>query len=121
TPQALPPGNVIVKGTFSITDVDLYSFTLTEPSKVEIETYGSINGTDLDYDGFGTNPIFDCFSGTDTELAVFEEGADTTNDALALAIDDDDGDPWCSYLGPNDSDLDDFDDVADPTQLAMLP
>lgn len=119
--QALSAGNHIIRGSFEDGDVDLYTFTLTETSKVEIETYSTINGTDTDYGGVGTTPLFDCLTPEDDpELAVFPNGVDTTDDANALAIDDDDGDGYCSYLGPNDSDEDD-NGVADATQLAALP
>lgn len=113
-PQALSAGNHIVRGTFEDGDVDLYTFTLTETSRVEIETYATINGTTADYAGVGTTPVFDCLTEEDdTELAVFPDAVDTSDDANALAVDDDQGDFYCSYVGPNDS--------ADPTQLAALP
>jgi cysteine-rich repeat protein len=114
-PQALPTGNQIIRGTFTDGDVDLYTFTLSSTAKVEIETYSTINGTDTDYDGAGTTPIFDCLTyDDDPELAVFPMGVDTTMDNLATAIDDDDGDAYCSYLGPND-------EGGDTTELAALP
>ncbi|HSD88808.1 MAG TPA: lamin tail domain-containing protein, partial [Kofleriaceae bacterium] len=113
TPQALTAGNHIVRGTFETGDVDLYTFTLGGTSQVEIETYATINGTTADYAGIGTTPVFDCLTTVyDTEVAVFPAAVDTTVDANALAIDDDDGDLYCSYVGPNDG--------ADPTQLATL-
>ncbi len=114
TPQALTAGNHIVRGTFTNGDVDLYSFTLTATSKVEIETYATINGTNADYDGVGNNLVFDCTSAVeDTELAVFPAAADPTMDGMATAIDDDDGAFYCSYLGANDS-------GGDTTELATL-
>ncbi len=120
TAQVLPSGNShIIRGTFTDGDIDLYKFTLTVASKVEIETYSTINGTDTDYSGVGSTPIFDCLTGDDDpELALFTQAADPTMDAMAIAIDDDDGDGYCSYLGANDSDEDDG--MADTTELATL-
>ncbi|HTL31912.1 MAG TPA: DUF4215 domain-containing protein, partial [Kofleriaceae bacterium] len=113
TPQVLTAGNHIIHGTYSMTDVDLYTFTLAATSKVEIETYATINGTNTDYDGVG-NALFDCPASTDDqEVAVFPSTADTTMNANAIAIDDDDGDKYCSYVGPNDDD-------GDTTELATL-
>jgi cysteine-rich repeat protein len=114
TPVALSTGNHIIRGTFETGDVDLYTFTLGATSQVEIETYSTINGDDMDYGGFGTNALFDCLTlQDDTELAIFPAAADTTVDGNALAIDNDDGDLRCSYLGVGD--------FTDPTQLAALP
>lgn len=123
TAQVLSAGSHIIRGTFEDGDVDLYTFTLAATSKVELETYATINGTITDYDGVGTTAVLDCLTSTDdTELAIFPSTADPTMDAMALFIDDDDGAFFCSYLGPNDSDNDnDPADVADPTQLAALP
>lgn len=121
--QTLSSGNHIIRGTFDADDVDLYTFTLAETSKVEIETYSTINGTIMDYGGVGTTPVFDCLNPAtdDPEIGIFPSAADTTMDANALFIDDDDGDGYCSYLGPNDSDEDAAVDTADMTQLAALP
>jgi cysteine-rich repeat protein len=120
-PQTLTAGSHIIRGTFEVSDIDLYTFTLSATSKVEIETYSSINGTNTDYEGVG-NALLDCPDvNDDTVVAVFPSTADTTMDAMALAIDDDDGDDYCSYLGANDSAEDSLSDTADPTQLAALP
>ena len=114
TPQVLTAGNHIVRGLYSNGETDLYSFTLTAPSTVEIETYYTIDGTATNYGGVG-NSKFDCEDGDDTVVAVFAAGADVTDDTAALAIDNDDGDLYCSYVGPNDA------DGPDPTQLMDLP
>ncbi len=120
-PQVLAPGSHIIRGSFEDGDVDLYTFTLTATSKVEIETYSTINGNGTDYDGVG-NALFDCPAfKDDPEVGIFPAAADNTVDANALFIDDDDGDGYCSYLGPNDSDEDLVTaDTADTTQLAAL-
>jgi hypothetical protein len=111
TPQALSAGSHIIRGSFQDGDTDLYTFTLTAASRVDIETYSTINGDFTDYQGLGDNVLFDCLTDqTDTELALFPSGVDTTMDANALVdsvsadpdIDDDDGDYYCSYLGKND-------------------
>jgi cysteine-rich repeat protein len=122
TPQTLSAGDHIIRGTFEDGDVDLYTFTLTATSKVEIETYSTINATGADYGGAG-NPLFDCLTQEDDpEVAIFPAAGDPTDDMDALVIDDDDGDGLCSYLGPNDSDMDNVTaDTADTTQLAALP
>jgi cysteine-rich repeat protein len=114
TPQTLTAVNHIVRGTFTDGDVDLYTFTLTATSQVEIETYATINGDDMDYGGSGSNALFDCLTAQDDpELAIFPAAADNTDDGNALFIDDSDGDARCAYLGPGD--------FNDPTQLAALP
>ncbi|CAN5778527.1 hypothetical protein BH11MYX3_BH11MYX3_01880 [soil metagenome] len=122
TPQVLSAGNHIIRGTFATDDVDLYSFTLATPQTVQIETYATINAVTTDYGGVGTNKIFDCLTALDDpELALFAAGVDTTMSSLALAVDGDDGDGLCSYLGPNDSADDGNETGADPTQLMNLP
>lgn len=113
TPQVLTAGNHIIRGEFSSTDTDLFSFTLATAQTVEIETYFTINGTTADYGGVGSNPKFDCTTADDTLVGVFASGVDVTMDALALALDSDDGDSYCSYVGPADSD-------GDTTQLMNL-
>jgi len=111
TPLVLSAGNHIIRGSFGDGDVDLYTFTLGTTSEVEIETYSTINGDDTDYTGVGSNALFDCLDDTDdTEVALFAMGDDTTDDNMAVAIDDDDGDFFCSYLG-----------AVNTTQLATLP
>ena len=122
-PQALSAGNHIIRGTYQTGDVDLYTFTLTATSKVEIETYFTINGTPLDYGGVGANTLFDCVAEDDTMLGVFAAGVDVTMDTLAMARDSDEGDAFCSYIGPRDGVDMDYEATATPdtTQLAMLP
>ena len=121
-PQVLTDGSHIIRGEWMMGDVDLYSFTLATPMKVEIETYFTINGVTTDYDGVANNK-FDCETIDDHMIGVFAMGADVTMDMMALARDSDDGDRYCSYVGANDSDDDDYeaDDTPDTTQLAMLP
>ncbi|MBL9018625.1 MAG: DUF4215 domain-containing protein [Myxococcales bacterium] len=121
-PQALSAGSHIVRGEWMTGDVDLYTFTLTAPMKVEIETYFTINGVTTDYDGVGNNK-FDCTTTDDTMLGVFAMGADVTMDMMALARDSDDGDSYCSYVGTKDSNDDDYEPntTPDTMQLAMLP
>ncbi len=120
-PQVLTPVNHVVKGTLSSgTDVDLYTFTLSAPTTVTLETYNRIDGTDLNYaPGVGNNK-FDC-SGLDSIVSVFAAGADVSMPAMALARDDDDGARTCSYLGAADSTDNEIETGADPTQLVMLP
>lgn len=122
-PQALTAANHIIKGSLDAADVDLYTFTLAAPARVEIETYVTIDAANA-YGGVG-NPKYDCDDGVevlvDTVLHVFAAGADVTMDDLALISDDEDGDARCSYIGGNDSADDDVvGDIADPTQ-GMLP
>ncbi|MBA3453033.1 MAG: DUF4215 domain-containing protein [Deltaproteobacteria bacterium] len=122
-PMALTAGSHIIRGQFATGDTDLYTFTLATAASVEIETYFTINGDTTDYEGVGTNSIFDCLTASDdTMLAVFAAGVDTTDDDLALAADLDDGDRFCAYLGAKDSDDADFELAGeDPTQLVNLP
>ncbi len=119
--QALTAGNHIIRGTFSTGDTDLYTFTLATAQTVEIETYFTINGTTTDYGGVGSNPLFDCTTADDHVVAVYAAGADVTMDTTALALDSDDGDSYCSYLGPADSADNNIETGADPTQLLNLP
>lgn len=119
TPQAINAVNQVIKGSLDEDDIDLYTFTLTSPAKIEIETYATIDAANT-YGGVGANPAYDCDDGedflADTVVNVFAQGVDVSNPALALFGDDDDGDERCSYVGTRDSDVDDVDDVADPTQ-----
>jgi cysteine-rich repeat protein len=117
TPQALSAGSHIIRGAFETDDVDLYTFTLAATSDVEIETYYTIDGdfTSASYAGVGTNTRFDCpDSDSDTQLALYADGDDVTDDDAAIALDDDDGDFFCSYLGK-------YDGNGDTTELVMLP
>ncbi|MFN0246236.1 MAG: DUF4215 domain-containing protein [Kofleriaceae bacterium] len=113
TPQVIAPTDRQIRGSFLDGDIDLYQFTLTAPSTVEIETYNAIDASQL-YTGQGTQTQLDC-NGFDSELRLYAMGVDTTMDDLALAHDDEDGDGSCSYVGPNDSDDDDM-GMAIPTQ-----
>ena len=121
-PQALTAGNHIIRGTYQTGDVDLYTFTLATTSKVEVETYFTINGTTGDYGGVGSNNLFDCVAEDDTMLGVFAAGVDVTMDTLAIARDSDEGDAFCSYVGPRDGADMDYETTATPntTQLATL-
>ncbi len=102
TPVALTPGSHIVRATIEDGDVDLYTFTLTATSRVDIETYATINGELADYDdGYGDNPLFDCLLEEDDTLVDLFTGTGTGG--TLLASDDDDGDFFCSYLGVNAS------------------
>lgn len=124
-PQVLTAVDHIVKGELvTDTDADLYSFTLTAPTTVTIETYDTIDGTTLNYVDANTGAVgnnkFDC-KAVDTEVSVFPAGADPTMPAMGLVRDDDDGAGYCSYLGAADSIDDQIEMGADPTQLVMLP
>lgn len=117
TPQIIAPTDRQIRGSLLPDDIDLYQFTLTSPATVEIETYNAIDAASL-YNGRGSQTDLDCI-GFDSVIRLFELGADTTMNAMALATDDQDGDVSCSYIGPNDSTLDDM-GMAIPTQ-GMLP
>lgn len=116
-PQVISPTDRQIRGSFIEDDVDLYQFTLTAPSTVEIETYNAIDASSP-YNGFGTQMDLDC-NAFDSEIRLYAAGADPTDDDMALSTDDQDGDNSCSYLGPNDSDDDDM-GMAIPTQ-GVLP
>jgi cysteine-rich repeat protein len=102
TAQVVTASNHIIRGSLTAGDEDLYTFTLAAPATVELEIYNSIDNLP-DYNGVGTITNIDCVNGLDTELRVFNPTGDVTMDATALAVDDEDGDNSCSYLGPNDS------------------
>ncbi len=112
TAQPIAAASQIIRGSFDEGDIDLYTFTLTIPARVDIETYDAI---DLDdpYEGAGTLTQTDCIA-NDTIVTL---GSGTT----VVATDDDDGDDTCSYLGPQDSDLDEVGDIADPDQGMLQP
>jgi hypothetical protein len=102
-PQAVGAGNHRrVRGALPANDVDLFTFTLTEPSIVELETYNASDTSDTNYGGVGDIANIDCYGDIDTTIGLFVTGADYTMDAMALATDDDDGDVDCSYVGFND-------------------
>lgn len=120
TAQAIPAGNhKLIRGSLTDGDVDLYTFTLTAPATVELETYDTMDNLD-NYGGVGNYTNLDCINSTDSIVALFSAAGDVTMDATALAIDNDDGDVYCSYLGPNDSTDDQLETGADPTQ-GVLP
>lgn len=110
--QSVTAVDHIIRGTLDANDVDLYTFTLTEPATVQIETYNSMDNL-LNYTGAGTIPNIDCAS-LDTVINFFDPTGDLTMAATALYSDDDDGDLSCSYIGPNDED-------GDTTQGVLLP
>jgi cysteine-rich repeat protein len=111
--QVITAGNHLIKGSLpSGTDVDLYTFTLTAPATVEIETYDAMDPT-TDYDGAGTLDTLDCLE-DDTELRIFDANGDLAMDDTALAYDDEDGAYSCSYLGPHDEDGNTMEGVLQP-------
>lgn len=94
----------MVRGSLeSATDVDLFTFTLTAPAQLDLETYTTIDGSLANYDGTGTlGPRVDCPT-EDTVVRLFSATGDVTMDGTALASDDNDGDGNCSFLGAADS------------------
>lgn len=118
TPQVITPANHQIRGSFIDNDVDLYQFTLTAPSTVEIETYNTIDAASP-YNGVGTQTQLDCRL-FDSELRLFAAGIDPTMDTMSLSYDDQDGDASCSYLGPHDSANDDM-GMALPMQGVLAP
>ena len=100
--QMLTEANHRIRGTLtSATDVDLYKFTLTQPAIVEFETYDSSDTSTTNYGGVGLVNTFDCYD-ANTALGLFAGDADVTMDAMAIYLDDNDGDVNCSYIGPED-------------------
>jgi cysteine-rich repeat protein len=103
TAQVITPGShLMIRGSLPGGDVDLYTFTLTAPSLVELETYDTLDGDPTNFEGVGI-PEVDCLE-ADTILSVFDEDGDVTDELTAVYLDDEDGDLSCSYIGPNDSD-----------------
>lgn len=102
TPQVLSAGNHIIRGALGIDDIDLFTFTITEASVVEIETYDAIDASVIPT-SYG-NPLFDCLGeDMDTQLFLYGSTGDVTDDGeSALFADDDEGAGLCSYIGPND-------------------
>jgi cysteine-rich repeat protein len=113
--QTLTEANHRVRGSLSsAADVDLYKFTLTQPAIVEFETYNASDEDDTNYGGFGLIANIDCYYSADTTLALFDATDDVTMDDEAIALDDDDGDVFCSYLGPQDGDDNIFEGILEP-------
>jgi len=110
-------------GSFSSdTDVDFYTFTLTAPATIELETYDAID-PNATYTGAGSVTTLDC-TATETNIVVFDSTGDTTDDSTMLYSDYLDGSSTpagafssaqCSYIGPADR------DGPDPTQGVNLP
>jgi cysteine-rich repeat protein len=120
TPQALDAiPHQVVKGTLEANDIDLYTFTLTSPATIEIETYDS-SASIHTYNGVSTLTDLACYD-DDNEIRIFDAAGNVTDNDTALIWDDQDGDGSCAYIGPSDSADDaNTNDVADPTQ-GMLP
>ncbi len=116
--QVITPAHHIIKGSLTAGDADLYKFTLTAATKVEIETYDSMN-PDHVFNGVSTLTNLTC-SADNTDLLLFDSTGDVTDDASALYEDFLDGDyaddfsANCSYLGPLDSDGDTTQGVLQP-------
>jgi cysteine-rich repeat protein len=98
--QVITPVHHIIEGSLPIGDLDVYQFTLTAPSIVEIETYTAYA---TNYTSGSVSAIAHLQCGNDTEAGVYANAADVADDSLALYYDDDDGDGSCSYIGPLDS------------------
>ncbi|MEO8548848.1 MAG: DUF4215 domain-containing protein [Kofleriaceae bacterium] len=117
TPKQLQAvAHQIIKGTMAdFDDIDLYTFTLTAPATVEIESYDSAY-TEFASTSVSTLTQLHCDT-VDDELRIFGPAGDVNNDTTALFWDDQDGDFNCAYIGPHDSDLDDVvNDIADINQ-----
>jgi cysteine-rich repeat protein len=112
-----------IHGSFSSdTDADFYTFTLTAPATIELETYDAMDPV-ADYNGASTLTGVDC-TGTNNAIAVFDSTGDTTDDTTALYTDNYDGaylpvtdfsDAQCAYIGAADT------EGPDPTQGVNLP
>jgi len=123
TAQAIGFGSHIIRGSLTANDVDLYTFTLSSPATIHLETYDTIDSvTPTNYGGVGTLTNVDCLL-NDTVMRLFAPGVDVTMNTLALYTDDDDGAGAenCSYIGSQDSALDGTGDTADTTQGVNLP
>ena len=93
TAETITGATEIARGAFAeFFDLDFYEFTLTEDSTVEIETYETVDAQKA-YAGMGSLTNVDCYAGgLDTLLFVYDDNGNT------VAIDDDSGDRFCSYL-----------------------
>lgn len=101
--QVITPVHHIIKGSLPIGDLDVYKFTLTAAATVEIETYTTFESshTSSSVSALG----LECKT-ADTQVRVFPSAADPTDDTAYTYYDDDDGDGYCSYVGPLDGDGD---------------
>jgi cysteine-rich repeat protein len=113
-----------IRGSFSSdSDADFYTFTLTAPATIELETYDAMDPM-VDYNGASTLTSVDC-TGTNNLIAVFDSTGDTTDDTTALYSDNFDGSynldvtaysyAQCAYIGAADT------EGPDPTQGVNLP
>ena len=109
--QVITQTHHTIKGSLSTgTDVDLYTFTLTAPAAVEIETYDAMDPMS-DHVGVSTLATVDC-KANNSDLALFDSTGDVTDNTSALYEDLYDGDfddvtyGQCAYLGPLDGDGD---------------
>ena len=102
--QVITPVHHVIEGSLPVGDLDVYTFTLTAPSVVEIETYTSFSThfVPASFGGSVSSLGVECH-GADTQVRVFPGTADPTDDTAYTYFDDDDGDSLCSYLGPLDS------------------
>ena len=96
--QTITPAHHIIKGSLPVGDLDVYKFTLTAPSVVNLESYTTFEST---YTSTSDSTIanLEC-QGADTQIRVFASTADPTVDADNLYNDDDSGDSVCSFLDP---------------------
>jgi len=97
--QVITPVHHIIKGSFTAGDRDIFKFTLTVASKVEVETY---NGFASSYVSTSVSSLDLKCTTMDTLAAIFTSAQDPTSDAASTMLDDDDGDGFCSYVGPLD-------------------
>jgi cysteine-rich repeat protein len=97
--QVITPVHHIIEGSLPVGDLDVYKFTLTAASVVEIETYTTFESNYTSSDSDSSIAHLECNS-SDTLLHVFNSTDDPTVDANSIYADDDSGDSHCSYLGP---------------------
>ncbi len=109
--QVITPVHHIIKGTFTAGDRDVFKFTLTAASKVEIETY---NGFASAYTSGSVSSLNLKCTSLDTLAGIFTSAQDPTTDSTSTMRDDDDGDGNCSYVGPLDSDDDTTEGILAP-------
>ncbi|MEO8841141.1 MAG: DUF4215 domain-containing protein [Kofleriaceae bacterium] len=96
--QVITPVHHIIEGSLPVGDLDVYTFTLTAPSMVEIETYTTFESSHTSTSDSSVANL-ECPT-ADTLLHVFDGTSDPTVDANSTYSDDDSGDAHCSYVGP---------------------
>lgn len=98
--QVITATNQVIRGRCDMDDLDVFTFQLTSPATVGIETFTTY---EQNHTGTGSNPHFSCASqgifGADTEVSLFTDAASVMlTDATGASYDNDSGEGGCAFL-----------------------